>query len=74
MTNFRAIHLNGTAHMTLNIESTPDMAAGIYARMATALGTVRLQRSGPLTLSDKLLLGHLDDPQGEVPRPGQGYM
>ena len=60
--------------MSPNIESTPDMAAGIYSRMAANLAAVRAQRSGPLTLSDKLLLGHLDDPQGDTPRPGQDYM
>ena len=60
--------------MTPSIESTPEMAASIYARMAAALGAVRAQRSGPLTLTDKLLLGHLDDPKGEVPRPGHGYV
>jgi aconitate hydratase len=56
------------------IESTPEMAAGIYARMASALSTVRVHRTEPLTLADKLLLGHLDDPQGDTPRPGHGYM
>ena len=60
--------------MSPTIESTPEMATRIYTRMAAALNAVRARRGGPFTLTDKLLLGHLDDPKGAIPRPGHGYM
>ena len=50
------------------IESTPEMAAAVYATMARNLAVVRRRLDRPLTLADKVLLGHLDDP-GE---PGTG--
>src|SRR3989440_12536371 len=56
------------------IESTPEMAAAVYATMARnlAVGRRRLQR--PLTLADKSLLGHLDDPENQELEPGKSYL
>src|SRR5688572_32759756 len=47
---------------TLTIESTPDLALLVYARMRRTLSEARRSRSGPLTLAEKVLLSHLDDP------------
>ena len=44
------------------IESTPGMVARVYATTAKNLDVVRRRLGRPLSLSDKLLLGHLDDP------------
>ena len=44
------------------IESTPDMVARVYATTAKNLDVVRRRLGRPLSLADKLLLGHLDDP------------
>ncbi len=48
----------------VTIESTPEMASKVYATMERNLETVRRRLGRPLTLADKVLLGHLDDPDG----------
>jgi aconitate hydratase A / 2-methylisocitrate dehydratase len=45
----------------VTIESTPTMASSVYATMARNIETVRRRLARPLTLSEKILLGHLDD-------------
>ncbi|HJU15864.1 MAG TPA: aconitate hydratase [Stellaceae bacterium] len=56
------------------IESTPEMAAQIYATMARNLEIVRRRLGKPLTLADKILLGHLDDPEHQELEPGKSYL
>src|SRR5271154_1243647 len=56
------------------IESTPDMAAAVYATMARNLAVVRRRLDKPLTLADKVLLGHLDDPENQELKPGDSYL
>lgn len=56
------------------IESTPEMAAAVYATMARNLAVVRRRLHRPLTLADKILLGHLDDPQHQELEPGKSYL
>src|SRR5580658_11181254 len=60
--------------MMVGIETTPQMAAGIYARMEANLAVVRGRLGRPLTLADKLLLGHLDDAQTQELEPGRSYL
>ncbi len=57
-----------------SIESTPEMAAAVYATMARNLAVVRRRLGKPLTLSDKILLGHLDDPEHQEIEPGKSYL
>ena len=57
-----------------SIESTPEMAAGIYRAMERSLETVRRRLRRPLTLAEKVLLGHLDDPQQQELVPGSSYL
>ena len=47
----------------MEIAATPEMAARIYTRMAGNLEVVRRRLGAPLTLADKVLLGHLDAPE-----------
>jgi aconitate hydratase len=47
----------------MEIGATPEMAAKIYGRMASNLEVVRRRLGAPLTLADKVLLGHLDAPE-----------
>jgi aconitate hydratase len=54
------------------IESTPAFAARVYETLARNLEVVRRRLGRPLTLSEKLLLGHLDDPARTEPEPGHG--
>jgi aconitate hydratase len=56
------------------IESTPEMAAAVYAAMARNLALVRRRLGKPLTLADKVLLGHLDDPEHQELLPGESYL
>src|SRR5215468_5956724 len=56
------------------IESTPQMAATVYATMARNLTVVRCRLQRPLTLADKILLGHLDDPEHQELEPGKSYL
>ncbi len=56
------------------IKSTPEMAAAVYATMARNLAVVRRRLDKPLTLADKVLLGHLDDPENQELEPGHSYL
>ena len=56
------------------IESTPQMAAKVYETMARNLKVVRRRLGKPLTLADKVLLGHLDDPENQELEPGKSYL
>src|SRR5512134_147166 len=58
----------------VTIESTPQMAAKVYATMARNLKVVRRRLGKPLTLADKVLLGHLDDPESQDLQPGKSYL
>src|SRR6201981_3266789 len=56
------------------IESTPEMAGAVYATMARNLAVVRRRLGRPLTLADKILLGHLDDPEHQELERGKSYL
>src|SRR3984893_13279421 len=58
----------------LAIESTPDMAAKVYATMCQNLTVVRRRLQKPLTLADKVLLGHLDAAEAQELEPGRSYL
>jgi len=56
------------------IESTPEMAARVYEKLARNIEIARRRFARPLTLSEKLLIGHLDDPQHQELEPGASYV
>ncbi|MAW59249.1 MAG: aconitate hydratase [Planctomycetes bacterium] len=56
------------------IESTPEMVAGVYARMRQNLEVVRGRLGRPLTLAEKIILGHLDNAQASDIDPGKAYL
>src|SRR5487761_1149116 len=58
----------------VSIESTPEMVAAVYATMTRNLAVVRRRLDKPLTLADKVLLGHLDDPEHQELEPGDSYL
>ena len=58
----------------VTIESTPEMAARVYETMKRNLEIVRRRLGRPLTLADKVLLGHLDDPERQEMVPGKSYL
>ncbi|MBO9541055.1 aconitate hydratase [bacterium] len=56
------------------IETTPDLLTGIYARMESNLSIVRDRLKRPLTLAEKILFSHLDDPHNQEIEAGKAYL
>jgi aconitate hydratase len=56
------------------IESSPEMAARVYEKLARNVEVAWRRLARPLTLSEKLLIGHLDDPQHQELEPGASYV
>lgn len=48
--------------------------ARLYGDMTKKLAVVRQRVTRPLTLADKILLGHLDDPHHQALVPGESYL
>jgi len=57
-----------------NVESTPEMAASLYSAMERRIELVRRRLRRPLTLAEKALFGHLDDPEHQELVPGASYL
>jgi aconitate hydratase len=55
-------------------ESTPEFVEQAYRKIEARLEVVRRRLGRPLTLAEKVLLGHLDDPDGADLRPGESYL
>ncbi|MDH3444509.1 MAG: aconitase family protein, partial [Deltaproteobacteria bacterium] len=58
----------------ITIESTPEMAANVYETMERNLAIIRRRLGKPLTLADKVVLGHLDDPEHQEVDPAKSYL
>ncbi|MHB8079160.1 MAG: aconitate hydratase [Candidatus Krumholzibacteriia bacterium] len=58
----------------MRIETTPEMVKDVYARMRERLAIVRKRLGRPLTLGEKVLLGHLDDPAGQPLARGEATL
>ena len=56
------------------VDSTPEFVASAYQEMERNLETVRSRLNRPLTLAEKVLLGHLDDAAGAELKPGDSYI
>ena len=56
------------------IDSTPEFVAKVYSTMERNLSIVRRRLGRPMTLSDKILLGHLNDPENQDLEPGESYL
>ena len=54
----------------MQVDSTPLMVANTYATMRKNLDVIRKRVGRPLTLADKILLGHLVDPKNQDVEPG----
>jgi len=48
------------------VETTPAMVEAVYRRTEERLAAVRKRLNRPLTLAEKILFGHLDDPSQEL--------
>lgn len=58
----------------INLDSTPAFVANVYQTMSKNLQIVRQKLGRPLTLADKILLGHLDNPEEQEMIPGKSYL
>ena len=58
----------------MQVESTPLMVANTYATMRKNLDAIRRRVDRPLTLADKILLGHLVDPENQDVEPGASQL
>ena len=58
----------------VTIESTPEAVSRIYETMDRNLEIVRRRLGRPMTLAEKVLLSHLDDPSGQELEPGISYL
>jgi len=56
------------------IDSTPEFVSLAYEKMESNLEIIRSRLNRPLTLAEKVLLGHLDDPAGAELLPGESYI
>ncbi len=57
-----------------NVETTPTMVEQIYQRIQERLTVVRQRVKRPLTLAEKILYGHLDDPAHQELIPGKSLL
>lgn len=57
-----------------SVETTPEMVEKIYKRMEEKLEVVRAKLGRPLTLAEKILLGHVDDPGVQEFNPGKAFL
>jgi aconitate hydratase len=58
----------------IDIDTTSESAARLYETFETNLAVVRSRLARPLTLSEKVLLGHLDDPATQDLEPGRSTL
>ena len=56
------------------IDSTVEYVGDVYARMTRNLETIRRRLGRPVTLAEKVLLSHLDDPGSQELEPGESYL
>ena len=56
------------------IETTPEMAKNVYAKSKERLAVIRQRLNRPLTLAEKIVFGHLDDPQNQELVRGSSFL
>ena len=56
------------------IASTPEFVSRVYEKMECKLETIRGRLRRPLTLAEKVMLSHLDDPAEAELNPGESYI
>jgi aconitate hydratase len=56
------------------IETSPEMVKKVYATSREKIKTMRARLNRPFTLAEKILFGHLDDPQGQELNRGKSFL
>jgi aconitate hydratase len=60
--------------MASKIETTSEMVQNVYTKTAQRLAVVRRRLNRPLTLAEKILYGHLDDPENQELERGKSFL
>jgi aconitate hydratase len=60
--------------MASKIETIPEMVKNVYAKSRERIKTIRTRLNRPLTLAEKIVFGHLDDPQGQELNRGKSFL
>ena len=58
----------------VTIESSPEMVAKVYSLLSKNISIIRKRLNRPLTLTDKILLGHLENPEEQELIRGQSQL
>lgn len=58
----------------MGIETTPELVRSVYAKSRERLAVVRERLGRPLSLAEKILLGHLSHPKEQQLVPGKSYL
>ena len=56
------------------IDSTPEFVSKVYSNTERNLAVIRRRLGRPLTLSEKILLSHLEDPHSQELESGESYL
>jgi aconitate hydratase len=56
------------------IETTPEMVQGVYTKTAQRLAVIRKRLGRPITLAEKIIYGHLDDPENQEIERGKSFL
>ncbi len=60
--------------MKNNIQLSAESVAQVYSGLEQTLSLVRNRLQRPMTLAEKIVLGHLDDPERQELVPGSSYL
>lgn len=60
--------------MASQIETTPELVQKTYKTTAEKIEIIRKRLNRPLTLAEKILYGHLDDPQNQEIERGKSFL
>jgi aconitate hydratase len=56
------------------VEATPDLVSAVYEKSRSNISVFRRKEDRPLTLSEKILIGHFVDIDQPEPIPGKSYI
>ncbi len=60
--------------MASKIETSPQMVQEVYKKTNERLTVIRGRLNRPLTLAEKIVFGHLDDPQNQELKRGESFL
>ncbi len=66
--------IDSTPEFVANAYQKPEFVADAYQKMEANLKTVRERLDRPMSLAEKVLLSHLDDPASAELTPGESYL